>query len=94
MKKLFYTLNEFIYVVVLCSRSFQQFPECRRSTEGSTKGHYTDWALAHHITLLLLRGVRVSFVRASLKSCREKFRIRILIGLCELLLSNLCFCVC
>jgi hypothetical protein len=49
MKKLFYTLDEFIYVVVLCSRSFQQFPECRRSTEGSTEGHYTDWALAHHI---------------------------------------------
>jgi hypothetical protein len=50
MKKLFYTLDEFIYVVVLCSRSFQQFPECRRSTEGSTEGHYTDWALAHHIS--------------------------------------------
>jgi hypothetical protein len=48
MKKLFYTLDEFIYVVVLCSRSFQQFPECRRSTEGSTEEHYTDWALAHH----------------------------------------------
>jgi hypothetical protein len=46
MKKLFYTLDEFICVVVLCSRSFQQFPECRRSTEGSTEGHYTDWA--HH----------------------------------------------
>ena len=54
MKKLFYTLDEFIYVVVLCSRSFQQFLECRRSTEGSTEGHHTDWALAHHTLSLVI----------------------------------------
>jgi hypothetical protein len=48
MEKLLYAHAEFVYSVVLCSRSFQQFLECRRGTEGSTKGHYTDWALAHH----------------------------------------------
>jgi hypothetical protein len=44
-----YAHAEFMYSVVLCSRSFQQFLERRRGTEGSTEGHYTDWALAHHM---------------------------------------------
>jgi hypothetical protein len=66
MEKLLYAHAEFMYSVVLCSRGF---PECRRGTEGSTEGHYTDWALAYYITPLLSRDVRMSLVRTSSESC-------------------------